>query len=66
MSEHIYRVVVTREDGAWLADVPELEGAPTHTRTLPALDRAVREVIVMAVDRPDEDMPLLHLTYDWR
>ena len=66
MSEHIYRVVVTREDGAWLADVPELAGAHTYARTLPALDRAVREVIVMAVDRPDKDMPLLHLAYDYR
>jgi predicted RNase H-like HicB family nuclease len=66
MSEHIYRVVVTREDGAWLADVPELEGAHTYARTLPALDRAVREVIVMAADRPDEDMPLLRLAYDYR
>jgi DNA-directed RNA polymerase specialized sigma24 family protein len=66
MSEHIYRVVVTREDGAWLADVPELEGAHTYARTLPALDRAVREVIVMAAGRPDEDMPLLRLAYDYR
>src|SRR5690348_2206131 len=55
MTEHAYRVVVTREDGAWLADIPELAGAHTYARTLPALDRAVREVIVMAADRPDED-----------
>ncbi|MGH3273550.1 MAG: hypothetical protein ACRDNZ_04395 [Streptosporangiaceae bacterium] len=27
MSEHCYRVVVTREDRNWLADVAELEGA---------------------------------------
>lgn len=66
MSEHIYRVVVTREDGAWLADIPELEGAHTYARTLPALDRAVREVVVMAADRPDDDMPALQLTYDFR
>jgi DNA-directed RNA polymerase specialized sigma24 family protein len=66
MSEHVYRVVVTRENGAWLADVPELAGAHTYARTLPALDRAVREVVVMAVDRPDEDMPLLRLAYDYR
>lgn len=66
MSEHVYRVVVTRENGAWLADIPELEGAHTYARTLPALDRSVREVVVMAADRPDEDMPLLRLTYDYR
>jgi predicted RNase H-like HicB family nuclease len=66
MSEHTHRVVATLEDGAWLADIPELEGAHTYARTLPALDRAVREVIVMAVDRPDEDMPLLRLAYDYR
>ncbi|MGH3772747.1 MAG: type II toxin-antitoxin system HicB family antitoxin [Pseudonocardiaceae bacterium] len=65
-AEHVYRVMVTREDGAWLADVPELEGAHTYARTLPALDRAVREVVVMADDRPDEDMPALRLAYDYR
>lgn len=65
-TEQVYRVVVTREDGAWLADVPELEGAHTYARTLPALDRAVREVVVLAADRPDEDMPALQLVYDYR
>ena len=48
MSEQGYRVVVTREDGSWLADVPGLEGAHTYARSLPALDRAVREVVVLA------------------
>ena len=65
-TEQVYRVIVTREGDAWLADVPELEGAHTFARTLPALDRAVREVVVMAVDRPDEDMPALQLAYDYR
>ncbi|MGH4010479.1 MAG: type II toxin-antitoxin system HicB family antitoxin [Pseudonocardiaceae bacterium] len=65
-TERVYRVIVTREDGAWLADIPELEGAHTYARTLPALDRAVREVVVMADDRPDEDMPALQLDYDYR
>jgi hypothetical protein len=65
-AEQVYRVIVTREDGAWLADIPELEGAHTYARTLPALDRAVREVVVMAIDRPDEDMPVLRLAYDYR
>ena len=48
-----YRVMATREDDAWLADVPELPGAHTFARTLPALDKAVREVIVLAADLPD-------------
>jgi hypothetical protein len=65
-TEHVYRVIVTREGDAWLADVPELDGARTFARTLPALDRAVREVVVMAADRPDEDMPALRLAYDYR
>ncbi|MBA2310141.1 MAG: type II toxin-antitoxin system HicB family antitoxin [Pseudonocardiales bacterium] len=62
----VYQVVVTREDGAWLAEVPDLEGAHTYARTLPALDQAVREVVVMAADRPDEDMPALLLSYEYR
>jgi hypothetical protein len=64
-AEHVYRVVVTREGGAWLADVPELQGAHTYARTLPALDRAVREVVVMAADLPDEDMPSLRVAYQF-
>lgn len=65
-TDHVYQVTVTREGDAWLADVAELEGAHTYARTLPALDRAVREVVVMATDRPDEDMPALRLAYDYR
>lgn len=61
--EHAYRVIVTREDNVWLANVPELAGAHTYARSLPALDRAVREVVVMATDLPDKDMPTLRLTY---
>jgi predicted RNase H-like HicB family nuclease len=61
-----YRVVVTREEESWLADVPELDGAHTYARTLPALDRAVREVIVLAADLPDEAMTDLALDYDYR
>lgn len=41
-----YRVVVTREDGQWLADLPELEGAHTYARSLPALDRYVRDLVL--------------------
>ena len=65
MSGHAFRVVVTREDGRWLADVPELQGAHTYARSLPSLDQAVREVVVLAADLPDEAMPELVLDYDY-
>ncbi|HEY3951998.1 MAG TPA: type II toxin-antitoxin system HicB family antitoxin [Streptosporangiaceae bacterium] len=65
MSERVYRVLVTREDGHWLADVPELQGAHTYARSLPGLDQAVREVIVLAADFPDEAMPELVIDYDY-
>ena len=65
VSERTYRVVVTREDGHWLADVPELQGAHTYARSLPSLDQAVREVIVLAADLPDEAMPDLVFDYDY-
>lgn len=65
MSGDTYRVVVTREDGRWLADLPALAGAHTYARSLPALDQAVREVIVLAADLPDEAMPGLALDYEY-
>ena len=65
VSDHSYRVVVTREDSHWLADVPELEGAHTYARSLPTLDQAVREVIVLAADLPDQAMPELVIDYDY-
>lgn len=60
-----YRVVITREDGYWLADVPSLQGAHTYARSLPTLDQAVREVVVMAADLPDEAMPDLVFEYEY-
>ena len=65
MSVKAYRVVVTREEGHWLADVPALEGAHTYSRSLPALDQAVREVVVLAADLPDEAMPSLMFEYEY-
>lgn len=65
MSE-TYRVVVTREDGAWLAEIPGLAGGHTYARTLAGLDRAVREVIVLAADLSDEAMPDLNLEYSFQ
>jgi hypothetical protein len=58
-----YRVHVTREGDQWLADVPELDGASTYASNLTALDRFVREVIALAADLPDSDMPEIEL--DW-
>lgn len=58
-----YRVIVTREDGHWLADVPELEGTHTHARTLSALDRYVREAVVLGADLPDDAMADLEFDY---
>jgi len=63
VSEQAYEVVVTREHGRWLADVPGLQGARTYARSLPALDQAVREVIVLAADLPDAAMPGLRLDF---
>jgi hypothetical protein len=65
VSDHSYRVTVTREDSHWLADVSELQGAHTYARSLPTLDQAVREVIVLAADLPDEAMPELVIDYDY-
>jgi DNA-binding NarL/FixJ family response regulator len=60
-----YRVVVTREDGQWLADVPGLAGAHSFARSLPALDQSVREVIVLADELPETAMPELVIEYDY-
>jgi hypothetical protein len=59
-----YHVHVTREGDQWLADVPELEGSQTYALSLTALDRYVREVIVLGADLPDEAMDDLDLA--WR
>jgi len=50
----VYRVNVTRERDAWLADVPDVPGAHTFARSLSALQRSVREVIVLMTARPDD------------
>jgi DNA-binding NarL/FixJ family response regulator len=65
MNRDTYRVIVTRDDGHWLADVPSLQGAHTYARSLPALDQAVREVVVLAADLPDEAMPDLVLEFEY-
>lgn len=65
MSGDTYRVIITREDGHWLADVPSLQGAHTYARSLPTLDQAVREVVVLAANLPDEAMPDLVLEFEY-
>lgn len=47
-----YGVHVTREGHQWLAEVPGLEGTQTYAPNLTALDRYVREIIVLAEDLP--------------
>lgn len=65
MNGGTYRVIITREDGHWLADVPSLPGAHTYARSLQALDQAVREVVVLAADLPDEAMPGIVLEFEY-
>lgn len=45
-----YEVVITREDGNWLADVPSVPGAHTWARSLAALIDEVRDVIILMDD----------------
>jgi hypothetical protein len=58
-------VRVTREDGAWQADVPGLRGTHTWARNLPALDRSVREVIALVKDLPEGAESALQLDYEY-
>jgi len=63
VSEQAYQALVTRDAGHRLAEVPGRQGAHTYARSLPALDLAVREVIVLAADLPDAAMPGLRLDF---
>jgi hypothetical protein len=66
VSDKTYRVVVTRERGAWMADVPELAGAHTFARNIPGLDTSVREVIAMVEDLPEGAEDGLSLAYEYQ
>lgn len=59
-----YDVVVTREGGDWLADVPSVRGAHTFARSLTSLLTSVREVIVLMDDLPDDAEPDVSLTFE--
>lgn len=61
-----YRVIVTREDDAWLADVPDVAGTHTWARNLPRLDHDVREAIALAEDLPEGAEAGLELVYEYR
>jgi predicted RNA binding protein YcfA (HicA-like mRNA interferase family)/predicted transcriptional regulator len=60
-----YNVHVTREGEQWLADVPELEGTQTYAPNLTALDRYVREIIVLAADLPASAVADLALNWSY-
>lgn len=60
-----YRVVVTREDESWLADVPGVPGTHTWAKDLPALDASVREVIALVEDLPQGAEAELNLCYEY-
>jgi hypothetical protein len=63
-----YQVIVEREDAAWLADVPEVQGAHTWGPDLIKLDQYVREVTCLAGDLPNtrEAEQALDLTWEFR
>ena len=58
-----YTVEVTREGDAWIARILGLPGAHTYARNLEALDRYVREVIVLAADLEDDQEFAFDLNY---
>lgn len=58
-----YEVIVTREGGSWLADIPAVPGAHTFARSLAGLARSVREVIILMADLDDDATPELSFTY---
>ena len=59
-----YEVIVTRERGSWLADIPAVPGAHTFARSLAGLAKSVREVIILMADLDDDATPELLFTYE--
>lgn len=59
-----YHVVVTRSEGTWEADVPNVAGAHTFARSLPSLIKSVREVIILMDDLDDSADPAFELFFD--
>lgn len=65
MSE-TYCVIVTREEGWWLASVESITGTVTEARTLASLDSRAREIIALAEDLPVGAERDLRVTWDFR
>ncbi len=59
-----YDVRVTREAGAWLADVPDVPGAHTFASSLAGLSKSVREVVVLMTDQADDAAVDITFTFD--
>jgi predicted RNase H-like HicB family nuclease len=51
-----YTAEVRWEDHQWQATVQDVPGAHTYARTMTALRKRLREVIVLMDDRPDSDL----------
>jgi hypothetical protein len=66
VTDKTYHVVVTHENGAWLADVPALAGTHTFARNIPSLQKAVRELIALVEDLPDGAEDHLDVDYEYR
>jgi hypothetical protein len=58
-----YRVLVVREHGGWLADVPDAHGAFTESDDLAGLDTYCREVVTLAEGLSESAMP--DLDFEW-
>jgi len=58
-----YEVIVSRENGAWLADVPSVRGGHTFARSLKGLAKSVSEVIILMDDLADDAAPKLSFVY---
>ena len=58
-----YRMVVTREDGAWLTSALDARGAHTESDDLPSLDTYAREVVSLMAGLPDSAMP--DMEFEW-
>jgi predicted RNase H-like HicB family nuclease len=61
-----YRVVITREDGNWLASSPDVPGAHTWARSLSAVELEIREAIAGVLDLPAGAESSLDLALDIR
>jgi hypothetical protein len=61
-----YHVVVTRESGAWLADVPGAAGVQTWARSLSRLDAHIREAIALNEDLAEGAEAGLRIEYEYR